>query len=216
MRWGKEPRRHESRCRCSLRRHAESRESEFEMVGMFSFGIVDGHFFCDTDKLTGAGIGDDSDARFWNPPIQRAAMLQGEGTDAGAGGSTKSSGDALDSDITGRAFGFGGGGKHLAFAGGFEIAVESFVEGQKANGGVADLIVLSLGGQLDFECSGGVSGHASSLLSWSGLSSDTASGLKAERNNAGSDARSRSHACIVVWRLIWRQPRVSMVSPFSM
>jgi len=183
---------------------------------MFPIGNVNGHLSGETDELTGAGIGDDSDAQFWNPAIQRAGVLQGECADAGAGGAAKSSADALNGDITGRAFHFGGGGEHLALAGGFEIAVESFVEGQAANGGVADLIVLGLRGHFDFECSGGVNGHGSSLLRWSELSSDNASGREAERDNAGSDARSRSHACIVVWRLFWRQPRVSMVSPFSM
>jgi len=155
---------------------------------MFSVGNVYGHFSGETDELTGAGVGDDGNAHFWKPAIQRAGVLQGEGSDAGAGGGAKSSGDALDGDITGRAFGFGGGGEHLALAGGFEIAVESFVEGQAANGRVADLIVLRLRGHLDFESSRGVSGHGSSLLRWSGLSSDHGSGQKAERGNAGSDA----------------------------
>ena len=196
--------------------HGALRERIFEIVGVFSVGDDDVHFACEAYELTGAGIGDDGDTEFRDAAGHGAGVLQDEGAGTDSGGSTQSSGNAFDGNVTGGAFDVGHGGEHLAFAGSFEIAMELFVNGHAADGGVADFVILGLGRDFDIEWSSGVSSHGSSLLSWSGLRGGGARPGEAEdyqgaRDNAGGgDARSRSHACIVVWSWMKRQPPVPL------
>jgi len=138
----------------------------FEVVGVLSVGDVDVQLASEADELATSGIRDDGDAEFRRATSERADVLKGESAGARAGGSMKRSGDAFDGDIAGRTFDVGGGREHLAFAGAFEIAVESFLDSHATEGGI-DFVVLRR--EFDFEWAGGVGGHGSSLLSWGGL-----------------------------------------------
>lgn len=96
-------------------------------------------------------------------------------------------GNTLDGDIAGGAFDVGGGGEHLALAGGFQIALESLAEGHAAERGVHFVV---LRGEFDVEWSSSVSRHGSSLLS-GGLGDENG---ETDRDNTGGHVRSLVHS----------------------
>src|SRR5882762_8103410 len=136
-----------------------------EVVGVSAVGDLDGHGAGEADELACAGVGDDGDAELRSAAVHGAGMLQ----DEGAGAAAERAVDALHRDVTGGAFDGCTGGKHLALAGGFEIAVDLFVNGHAGEGAVVGFVFGGLRGQFHIKRSGGVSGHGGAFLCWSGI-----------------------------------------------
>jgi len=133
-----------------------------EGVGMFSGGDLDRHFSGKAGKLAGARVGDDDNVQFRSATGERGEMLEGETAGSWTCWSFQSSDDALDGNIACRAFYIGGGGEHLAFAGGFEITVERFLDCHATESGIEFVVLRS---EFDVEWSGGAARHSGSLLS---------------------------------------------------
>lgn len=132
-------------------------QSVLEVVRMFAVHDRDGHRASQPLQFTGAGVWHHADGQLRRPARHRAAVLQHEGTIA----AVQTSGDLLDSDVTGRSLDARHGAQHLAFAGGFQAAMELFVDGHSADGwGFA---AGWLGSQFYLECSSGMRGHNSFL-----------------------------------------------------
>ena len=140
-------------------------ESVGEVVGMLAVGDLDVHFAGEAGELAGAGVGDDGDAELQRATVHGAGVLQ----DEGAGAAAERPANALDGDVTGGALDRCAGGEHLALAGGFEVAVDLFVEGHAAEGGGVGFVFGGLRGHFYFKRSGGVSGHGGTFLGWIGI-----------------------------------------------
>ena len=137
-------------------------EGVVEVEGMLAVGDVDGHFAGEAGELAGAGIRDDGDGLLRCAPRQSATVLEDEAASA----ALERSGDALDGDVAGGAFDVGASGQHSSLAGGFEIAVDLFVDGHPAEGGVLEFAIGRLGSEFHFKGSGCMCRHGGSLLGW--------------------------------------------------
>ena len=135
-------------------------EGVLEVVGVFAVGDGDVEFAGQTEELASAGIGNDGDGELIGAAVHGAGVLEDEGADA----AVESAGDTLDGDVAGRALDVGASGQHCSLAGAFEIAVDLFVDGHPAEGGVLEFAIGSLGSEFHFKGSGRVSRHDSSLL----------------------------------------------------
>src|SRR5882672_236190 len=107
-------------------------ESVGEIVGMLAVGDLDVHFAGEAGELAGPGVGHDGDAELQRAARHGAGVLQ----DEGAGAAVERGANALDGDVAGGAFDGCTGGEHLALAGGFEVAVDLFLNGHAAESGV--------------------------------------------------------------------------------
>jgi hypothetical protein len=77
--------------------------------------------------------------------------------DEGAGAVFEDAGDDIECNVAaGGAFGSGSCGEHGALAGGFEVAVELFVDEHAADGCASGFFVGGLGIDFDFEGAGRV------------------------------------------------------------
>jgi hypothetical protein len=87
--------------------------------------------------------------------LHGADVLEGEG----AGVSLEGTGNVFDGDVAGCAFGAVAGAEHLAFACGFDVAVELFVESEAADGRAGGGVVGWERGVLYVKGSFCVAGH---------------------------------------------------------
>lgn len=127
---------------------------------MLAVGDLDVHFAGEAGEHAGAGVGDDGDAELQRATVHGAGVLQ----DEGAGAAAERPANALDGDVTGGAVDRCSGGEHLALTGGFEVAVDLFVEGHAAEGGGIGFVLGGLRGHSYFKRPGGVSGHGGAFL----------------------------------------------------
>src|SRR5882672_1421790 len=136
-----------------------------EVVGMLAVGDLDVHFAGEAVEVAGAGVGDDGDAELQRAAVHGAGVLQDEGT----GAAVERAADALDGDVAGGALDGCTGGEHLALAGGFEVAVDLFLNGHAAESGVIGFVLGGLRGQFHIKRSGRMSGQDDAFLGWSGI-----------------------------------------------
>ncbi len=170
-----------------------------EVVGVLAVGDLDVHGAGETGELAGGGVGDDGDAELQRAAVHGACVLQ----DERAGVAVERAADAFDGDVAGGAFDRCSGGEHLALAGGFEVAVDLFVNGHAGEG--VSFVLGGLRGHFYFKCSGGVSGHSCAFLGWSrilGVGPRKRIGAKTEgQAQTGEDCRSDDslvfHFCTV-------------------
>jgi hypothetical protein len=138
----------------------EGGEGVGEVVGVVAVFDDDLHGAVEADELAGGGVRDDDDVEMEDAVLHGAVVLQEEG----AGTASEGAGDAFDGDITAGAFDDAHAGEHFAFAGGVEIAVELFVNGEAADGVVVGFEGGIEGEEFDVEGAGGVLGHGGVLL----------------------------------------------------
>ncbi len=110
--------------------------------------------------MGGAGVGDHEYVEVVDAVLHGAVVLE----DEGAGATVEGAGDAFDGYVAAGAFYCAHAGEHFTFAGGFEGAVELFVERIAADG-----VVVGFEGGIErsefyFEGAGGVMGHWGFLL----------------------------------------------------
>ena len=110
--------------------------------------------------MGGAGVGDYDYVEVVDAVLHGAVVLE----DERAGAAVEGAGDALDGYVAAGAFHGASAGKHFAFAGGFESAVELLVERIAADGVVFGFEGGLEGSEFDFEGAGGVMGHWGFLL----------------------------------------------------
>src|ERR1700726_687955 len=191
-------------------------EGVLEIVGMLAGVDDDRHFAGDAHELAGAGVRDYGDGLLRDATRECGVVLE----DEAAGETVERARDAFDGDVTGRAFDVRAGGEHLAFGGGFEVALELFVDGHAAEHGTFRFIVRRLRDQLHIKRSGCVCLHGCSLLNC-GLNQRMRLRLracvcrecKADGNGCDNSARGATsivHAGSVssdVYRATWYHPR---------
>jgi len=107
------------------------RQGIFKFVGVGAVGDDDVHCAREAGELIGTGVGNDGYVQRGDTLVHGADVLENEAAFAAG----ESAGDFFNSDIAGGAFG-SGGGEHLAFADGVEVAMELFVEEQAGDAGV--------------------------------------------------------------------------------
>jgi hypothetical protein len=136
-------------------------------------------------ELAGGGAGNHDDVELGSTVAHGGVVLE----DESAGAAVECAGDAFDGHVATGSFGTAGG-KHFAFAGGFEVAVKLLVEGK-----VTDRIFVELEGRVErndfyFERSGGTLGHGAVLLRvWQKSSGEHTE----QRENGDCDAECKIH-----------------------
>jgi len=131
-----------------------------EIVGMLSIFDDDLHGAGKAGELAGAGARNYGDAQLIRAIAHCARVLQGERARV----TVKSPADSFHGYIATETLGRIACGEHFAFARGFEIAMELFVDGHTTKG---VLIEFERGVQRDdlhFEGTGGMLDHGSILL----------------------------------------------------
>lgn len=110
----------------------------FEIVGVLAVSDIDCHLSRDSCQLASPGIWDHGDDEVGRVLRHGSSVLDYEA----AASAMESSGDLFDGDVSSGAFDGSACGEHLAFAGGFEVAVILFVEGQATEERVVGFVLL--------------------------------------------------------------------------